>query len=133
MIAAPTILTLRICKVALCIMINYCYPDMVPELHYVDLITWKSGKVIAEFRLINFISTKCDKISTQLQVPKQVYDVWVKKNNFGDACHDMIQHWLESGCGPYPVTWNGMIQVLRDVELGEVAKQLKRALLNKIL
>ena len=107
---------------------------MRPELKYIDLVTWKNDDKTSEFRLINLISSnKCYKISTQLQVSKQVYDYWVK-NNFGDAstCHDLFQHWLESGCGPYPVTWNGMIKVLEKVELGEVAKQLKEALLNKI-
>ena len=111
--------------------LSHIHLDMRPELKYIDLITWKNGEKTSEFRLINHISNKCYEISTQLQVPKWVYGAWVK-NNFGDTCHDLFQHWLESGHGLYPVTWNGMIQVLKDVQLGEVAKQLKEALLNKI-
>lgn len=107
------------------------HSEKAPELKYIDLITWKNGEETSEFRLIDFIRDKCEDISRQFQVPKTKYSAWVN-NNPGRACHELIHHWLTSGCGPYSVTWNGFIKVMEDVQLGEVAKQLKKSLLNMI-
>lgn len=97
----------------------------------VNLIKCKDG---SEFRLIDFITDQCEDISKQFKIPPAKHNSWNKKR-LGDprgVCHDMLQHWLQSGTGPYPVTWSGLIEVMKDVQLGEEAKQLKKALLNKI-
>ena len=104
-----------------------------PELGDVDLITWRDGSEIGKFRLINLIIGKCDKISNQFNIPRALYSGWEKQKQGSqdEICHTVLQHWLDSGTGRYPITWNGLIEVLEDVQLGEVAKQLKTALLNK--
>ena len=102
-----------------------------PTLGEVDLIRCKDG---SEFRLIDLITDKCEDISKQFKIPPPKHSGW-KKKRLGDqreVCHEMLQHWLQSGTGPYPVTWSGLIKVLKDVELGEEAKKLETALLNKI-
>lgn len=106
--------------------------DARPELSDVDVIKWKDGGDIKTFRLIDFIG-KCDGISNQFKIPKAKYDGWVREKQGAqrEVCHDVFQHWLNSGTGPYTTTWRGLIKVLEDVELGEVAKQLKTALLSK--
>ena len=73
---------------------------------------------------------KCDKISILFNIPAPVYNGW-EQGSQDEICHTVLQHWLDSGTGRYPTTWSGLIEVLEDVQLGEVAKQLKRALLNK--
>ena len=102
-----------------------------PTLSEVDLIKCKDG---SEFRLIDFITDKCEDISKQFKIPPPKYRGWHNERlgNRREVCHDMLQHWLQSGTGPYNVTWSGLIEVLKDVELGEEAKQLETALLNKI-
>lgn len=111
--------------------LSHIHLDMRPELKYIDLITWRDGEETSEFRLIDHIRDRCDQISRRFEVSKAVYDDWVN-NDPGGACHKLIDHWLRSGCGPYSVTWNGFIKVMKDVELGEVAKDLEKALQKKI-
>lgn len=105
-----------------------------PTLSKVDLIEWKDGSEVQRFRLIDLIIGNCEEISIQLNILKTVYDGWViqRLGRQSGVCHDVLQHWLQSGTGPHPITWKGLIEVLIDVQLGEVAIQLKTALLNKI-
>lgn len=104
-----------------------------PTLREVNLIKWKDGSEIKEFRLIEWISDTCEDISTQLKIPKPRYESWrtQRLNNNPAVCHDVLQHWLGSGTGRSPVAWSELIKILNDVQLGEVAKNLKTALLNK--
>ena len=110
--------------------------DEPPTLREVDLIKWKDGSEIKEFRLIEWISNTCEDISTQLNIPKPRYESWrtQRLNNNPAVCHAVLQHWLESGAGRSPVAWSELIEILNDVRLGEVtevAKKLETALLNK--
>lgn len=45
-----------------------------------------------------------------------------------DDCWDSVmQHWLDGGCKDYPVTWEGLYDLLEDAGYPEVARKLKEA------
>ena len=47
----------------------------------------------------------------------------------GMCCRDILVDWLHENQGDYPVTWEGMVQLLEDMELSAAAQQLQNALL----
>ena len=45
------------------------------------------------------------------------------------CCIDLLQKWLDGGCSSqYPVTWDGLLELLDDLEFSIVAEKLKSAL-----
>ena len=49
--------------------------------------------------------------------------------NAKDLMNKVIDHWLagKAACD-YPVTWEGLYSLLRDIELSETANQLEKAI-----
>ena len=52
-----------------------------------------------------------------------------RRGNVGMCCRDVLVDWLHENQGDYPTTWEGMVQVLEDMDLSAAALQLKNALL----
>ncbi len=42
---------------------------------------------------------------------------------------DVLQDWINSGLSDYPATWNGLLNLLRDLHLNSCAESLKAALM----
>lgn len=56
-------------------------------------------------------------------------DKWQRKHG-GDAddCWDeVIRCWFDRGSEDYPLSWEGLYELLNDVEYAEVARELKKA------
>lgn len=49
-----------------------------------------------------------------------------------EKCRGVLRKWLQNGSQQYPVKWDGLIRLLQDIELGEIANNLKKALDNII-
>ena len=47
----------------------------------------------------------------------------------GMCCRDVLVDWLHENQGGYPATWEGVVQLLEDMDLSAAAQQLKNALL----
>ena len=45
-----------------------------------------------------------------------------------NCCYDVLRKWFQMGAPGYPLTWNGLIRALRDVELDEVVANVQAAL-----
>lgn len=45
-----------------------------------------------------------------------------------DCCRDVLSEWLEHGKKRYPVSWEGMCELLEDLRFNFIAQQLKEAL-----
>ena len=51
-------------------------------------------------------------------------------NDIRECTDEVLQFWLESPLntnGDYPVSWEGLYKLLTDLELSEVANELKQA------
>ena len=44
------------------------------------------------------------------------------------CCRSILGHWLDNPPPRYPTTWHGLIELLEDSKLGQVAIQLRTAL-----
>ncbi len=44
------------------------------------------------------------------------------------CCQDVLQEWISRGSSDYPATWEGLLKILRSLELNSCADSLERAL-----
>ena len=47
----------------------------------------------------------------------------------GMCCRDVLVDWLRDNQGGYPTTWEGVVQLLEDMDLSAAAQLLKNAVL----
>ena len=51
-----------------------------------------------------------------------------RRGDVGMCCHDVLVDWLHENQGGYSATWEGVVQLLEDMDLSAAAQQLKNAL-----
>lgn len=82
-----------------------------------------------EFRLISKIQNECKYLGTELGIDDETLDSFEKTEvSKLDMCTSILQTWKQRGDSEYEVTWAGLLDALKNAELGGVAKQLERAL-----
>ena len=55
----------------------------------------------------------------------------IKMERLGDVsmcCHDVLKDWLHDNQGEYQTTWEGVVQLLKDMNLSVAAQQLQNSL-----
>ena len=45
-----------------------------------------------------------------------------------DCCQEVLSRWINANLSDYPNTWNGLIKVLKHVQLARVARDIEDAL-----
>lgn len=51
-------------------------------------------------------------------------------NAQSDCCRTVLRLWMENSPEDYPATWRGLIELLGDSQLPQVASELEDALMN---
>ena len=54
------------------------------------------------------------------------------RENPEQCCNDVIIKWLEDGSPHYPLTWEGVFELLDDLDETEFISELQNALLSQI-
>ena len=105
------------------------------EHRFVDLIKWEDENgVTRELRIYSKIAHKWRQIATQLGFERGEIDSIEVNHRRNSACITaVLRRWFENAKNlpngsRYPKSWQGLINLLEDAELGEVAGELKRAL-----
>ena len=100
-----------------------------------DLIKWEDENgVKRELRIYSKISHKWRQIATQLGFePGEIESIDADYRTRYCRITIVLGRWFENAkhlpnASKYPKTWQGLINLLEDAELGEVAVELKRAL-----
>ena len=52
-----------------------------------------------------------------------------RPGDVGMCCRDVLVDWLHDNQGGYPPTWEGVVQLLEDMDLSAAAQLLKNAVL----
>jgi hypothetical protein len=111
----------------------YCIDIRVE--HHVDLIKWKDENgVKRELRIYSKIAHKWEDIATRLGLGGEISAIKQDSQYQTSLCiKTVFKKWFENAtrlpnAKYYPKSWQGLIKLLNDVELGEVAKELERAL-----
>jgi maltose-binding protein MalE len=105
-----------------------------------DLIKWKDENgVERELRIYSKIGHKWEDIATRLCLEKGEISMIKQDSHYQTypCIKAVFKKWFENAtylpnARDYPKSWQGLITLLNDVELGEVAKELERALSSQI-
>ena len=108
-------------------------PDV--EHHFVDLIKWEDENgVQRELRIYSKIAHMWERIATRLGFESGEIDAVKDDHRTSYSCITaVLRRWFENArsllnARRYPKSWQGLINLLEDAELGEVAEELKKAL-----
>jgi hypothetical protein len=100
-----------------------------------DLIKWKDENgVERELRIFSKIGHKWEDIATRLGLGGEISAIKQDSHYQTSLCIKVLfKKWFENAtrlpnARDYPKSWRGLINLLNDVQLGEVAKELERAL-----
>ena len=104
-----------------------------PNLGNLAVIVWinKEGKQ-EYFRLQESICDKWVLIGDLLHIPYLLLDAW-KKAHHGDPLNcirEVLTYWLDNDPRTYPVSWEGVYELLDDAELTDFVAPLKEAIEN---
>ena len=109
-------------------------PDI--EHHLVDLIKWEDENgVKRELRIYSKIAHKWGQIATRLSF--ELGEIESIRKNYpiddNDRVTAVLRRWFDNArnlpnASRYPKSWQGLINLLEDAGLGEVAEELKKAL-----
>ena len=104
-----------------------------PTSRNLTLIEWKNehGQK-KKFRLKQLICHKWKELGCLLEIPLAMIHGWERKYREDpiDSINAVLTHWLETPTDYYADTWEGLDRLLNDAELGEVAEDLKQALIH---
>ena len=103
-----------------------------PDSSNLTLIKWKNERgEVQEFRVKQSIFHRWRQVG-DLFVPRQNLEVWGKKKTDKESCEEVLSYWLDNPPRSYPATWEGLYELLKDSELGQVAIDVKQAVDNAI-
>ena len=112
-------------------------PDV--EHHFVDLIKWEDENgVQRELKIYSKIAHKWRQIATRLGFePGEIESVEENHHRNDSRITAVLRRWFEnarslSNASRYPKSWQGLINLLEDAELGEVSGELKKALSSSL-
>ena len=101
------------------------------ELHHLNLIRWKDdqGQTQRFFRK-DQISPKWRDIGELIRLNYSELDTISEKYR-GDpkeCCRAVLGQWLDNPPPDYPTTWQGLLELLEDSQLGQVVTELREIL-----
>ena len=96
-----------------------------------QLIKWRDAEGREHtFRLVDLVSARWMEFGTQLGFTLNVLEGWEEEyHHKASRCWmKVMDSWLEKSSCEYPVTWEGLCTLLRDMGLPDVSQELIQAL-----
>ena len=95
------------------------------------LIKWKDveGKQ-HKLRIVQSICPKWRDIGNLLDISDSVLESTLShyRGNLEECCYAVLRRWMDNGSPDYPLTWEGLLELLDDADCAQVAEELKTAL-----
>lgn len=105
--------------------------DQTPDIVLLQLIKYTdtSGQQ-KSYRFIQEIQNNCRKLGIRLGIEKATIDSLDKRSESSEEfCENILSKWIERGENGHRVTWGGLLEALKDAQLGGAPyKNLKEAL-----
>ena len=110
------------------IFIDYNYIDGQPKIHELERLSFKNGDTI---KIIEDIAPKWETVAFGLKLPSSRVEIIKRdyKDRCEDACHEMLQRWLDGINGTLGCTWKSMIKVLQESNYSKLAQSLKSSIM----
>ena len=109
--------------------------DLADEHCFVDLVKWEDEKgVKRELRIYSKIAHKWRQIATRLGFePEEIESIDAECRTRYSRITAVLERWFENAkklanASRYSQSWEGLIKLLEDTELGKVAVELQKAL-----
>ena len=99
-------------------------------MKYFHLIEYKEGDREEKFELVSLVSGSWKKIGILIDLTFDVLENYEKEKRSNPVrCWERVmQDWLDGqGSSSYPITWNGLYKLLRNINKGKVAQDLEKA------
>ena len=111
-------------------------PLSPPTFRSLNIIKWKNNKgEIERFSVISSVSHKWCKIGTVLGIHHGPLETIFLRNlkDPEPSCEEVFKKWLDDGSAYYPITWDGLIELLKDAGLPQESEKLRIALSRHII
>ena len=104
----------------------FYYTDVPFEMSYLELLKKGNQNPPQRLRVIERICLKWRDMGTLLGVDHAALGV-IKNERQGakDCCYGILEKWFDNGSKRYPLDWGGMLELLDDLEMSGVAKELR--------
>ena len=104
-----------------------------PAMDMIQLVKYTSRDgQWKEFHLLEKIQEKWKDIGTLMEIENATLNRFAHRHqgDLKEQCRDVLQTWLEGGSvsEKYPVTWSGLMEVLKDVQLKVISCEFEEAL-----
>ena len=95
------------------------------------LIKWKDSQ--GKLHRLRIIQSICDKwriVGNLLEISDSVLESILSqyRGDLVECCYAVMRQWLDNKARGYPLTWEGLIELLDDAECAQVAEEVKHAL-----
>lgn len=107
-----------------------------PDLSFLTLFKWKDGQgVVQRLRIIKKVSAEWRELGRLIgfgAADLRRIDRLEHLDNV-ECCVDVFNHWIDNDGHPtnYPLTWQGLYDLLCDIEHDTVASYMKMALVSR--
>ena len=95
------------------------------------LIKWNNSQGKQQkLRIVQTICPKWRTIGNLLDISDPVLESMLSqyRGDLEECCYAVLRQWLDNGSPGYPVTWEGLLELLDDVDCSQVAEDLRDAL-----
>ena len=110
-----------------------CYSTVYDNVSMknLTLIKWKDlqGKQ-HKLRIVQSICPKWRTIGNLLDISDPVLESMLSqyRGDLEECCYAVMRQWLDNGSPGYPVTWEGILELLHDIDCSQVSEKLRDAL-----
>ena len=95
------------------------------------LIKWKDSQGKQhKLRIVQAICPKWRYIGNLLDISDPVLESTLSqyRGDLEECCYAVLRQWLDNGSPDYPLTWEGLLELLDDADCSQVAEELRDAL-----
>ena len=95
------------------------------------LIKWKDSQGKQhKLRIVQNVCPKWRYIGNLLEISDPVLESILSqyRGDLEECCYAVLRQWLDNGSPDYPLTWEGLIELLEDSDCAQIAQELRDAL-----
>lgn len=103
-------------------------------LRSLNLLKWKTADGQKQkLSVLETVMNSWKRIGHCLGVSNPLLQAWEKKylRDPEECCRCVFQHWIDNGCEDYEVSWDGVVELLDDLNFSEDVIKLQEALKNQ--
>ena len=101
------------------------------KIQHLTLIKWKDEQGQTQrFYLMDKIASKWRTLGQLLSLPiSKLQSLAAEhRDKHEECCRDVLGQWLDNPPPDYPTTWQGLLELLEDSQLGQVVSELRNVL-----